>query len=55
MLRACFFFLGSCPVLPAKLLGVSDSEDRAPFVMGNRSVTLGGDDGGLKQEGFYLN
>lgn len=40
--------------LAAKFLRGSDSEDRAPFVMGNRSVTLGGVDGGLKQEGFLF-
>lgn len=49
-----FFFAGNCPILPAKFLGVLESEDRAPFVMGNRAVILRGDDGRLKREGVLF-
>lgn len=50
MLGDCFF-PGSCS---AKFPGVSDGEDRAPFVTGSRSVALGGDGGGLQQGGFFF-
>lgn len=33
--------MGSCPVLPAELLGVSDREDRVPFVLQHSEVMVG--------------